>query len=49
MITPRIIAKMKLRMDSPPRNNMMNSTSKVVIEVIVVRDRVLHNALLKVV
>ena len=49
MITPRIIAKMKLRIDSPPRNSMMNSTSKVVIEVIMVRDNVLHSALLKVV
>ena len=39
---------MKLRIDSPPKNSMMNSTSRVVIEVIKVRDRVLHNALLKV-
>ena len=48
MITPRIIAKMKLRIDSPPRKKITNNTSKVVIEVIVVRARVLHNALLKV-
>ena len=48
MMTPRIIAKMKLRIDSPPKKNITSNTSKVVIDVINVRDSVLHNALLKV-
>ena len=48
MITPRIIAKMKLRIDTPPRKKMTSNTSKVVIEVMVVRARVEHSALLKV-
>ena len=39
-ITPRIIAKMKLRMESPPRMKITNRTNRVEQEVMIVRPRV---------
>ena len=39
-ITPRIIAKAKLRMLSPPKKKMQRRTSNVVAEVIIVRAKV---------
>ena len=40
VITPKSIAKMNERMESPPRMKMQRSTSKVDAEVITVRPRV---------
>ena len=40
MMTPRIMAKTKLRMVSPPRMKMQMSTSSVDTEVMMVRPRV---------
>ena len=46
-ITPRIIANEKLRMLSPPRIKIQSNTSKVLIDVLIVRARVVFNESLK--
>ena len=40
MITPNIIAKMKLRSESAPRKKMLNNTSNVEADVMIVRANV---------
>lgn len=42
-ITPSIIAKEKLRMESPPNIKMQSNTNRVLNEVFTVRDRVVFN------